>query len=289
MHVGHHHGLELWSTLPDCTTALAILLLHAQHTAPRIPMSSTRPLDVLADLPLTATAASILLGVIFFGCLLNIKNIPLMWHARLISAVLYHSRFKQSGSMSPDCEGGVPAIFCSIATKSRSPLYECYLNIHKSDSTYFSDLDISRFHLLAKLFKGIFNHFLYQEFRREKISLALGGTCCIFRREIKPYALFEIHSRALSWDHKWLYIISHFVEPGSYQKFRDGRATLDEQANENSAGPSEGKFAWKQEHGRRAVYASAISQRGQEDRGTRRGVENVGTHSTWPGRDGSEC
>lgn len=57
-----------------------------------------------------------------------------------------------------------------------------------------------------------------------------------------------------------MYIISHFVEPGSYQKFRDGRATLDEQANENSAGLSEGKSAWKQEQCRRAVYASAISQ-----------------------------
>ena len=34
---------------------------------------------------------------------------------------------------------------------------------------------------------------------------------CTFRKEIKPYQPYEIWSRILSWDHKWLYIVSHFV------------------------------------------------------------------------------
>lgn len=39
----------------------------------------------------------------------------------------------------------------------------------------------------------------------------LGGVSCIFRREIKPYERYEIWSRILCWDRKWVYIVSHFV------------------------------------------------------------------------------
>jgi hypothetical protein len=37
-------------------------------------------------------------------------------------------------------------------TSSRSPLTECDINLHKSNSTYFSDLDISRSNLVMLLF-----------------------------------------------------------------------------------------------------------------------------------------
>jgi len=45
----------------------------------------------------------------------------------------------------------------------------------------------------------------------------LGGAHCSFGREIKPYQQFEIWTRVLSWDRKWLYIISHFVKKGEVQ------------------------------------------------------------------------
>lgn len=44
---------------------------------------------------------------------------------------------------------------------------------------------------------------------------ALGGVSCSFRREIKPYQRYEIWTRVLCWDEKWLYLVSHFVKADS--------------------------------------------------------------------------
>lgn len=44
---------------------------------------------------------------------------------------------------------------------------------------------------------------------------------CFFQKQIEPFQAFEIHTRVLSWDRKWLYIVSHIVKkdaikPDSY-------------------------------------------------------------------------
>lgn len=43
---------------------------------------------------------------------------------------------------------------------------------------------------------------------------ALGGVSCFFKREIPPYAKFEMWTRLLSWDRKWFYLVTHLVKPG---------------------------------------------------------------------------
>jgi Thioesterase-like superfamily len=120
--------------------------------------------------------------------------------------------------------GGPSLLFQPIITSSRSGLYECDYNIHKSNSTYFSDMDISRTHLMTVLFS--------QGFKRLQKSpgaiiapdgkpakgpwlTMLGAVECNFKREIKPYEPYEIWTRVLTWDRKWLYIITHFVKKGA--------------------------------------------------------------------------
>ena len=46
------------------------------------------------------------------------------------------------------------------------------------------------------------------------LEVRLGGVSCQFRKEIKPYEKFEVWTRVLCWDRKWLYLICHFVKPG---------------------------------------------------------------------------
>lgn len=46
---------------------------------------------------------------------------------------------------------------------------------------------------------------------KESFGLILGGVSCNFRKEIKPYEAFEVWTRVLTWDDKWLYVIGHFV------------------------------------------------------------------------------
>ncbi len=70
-----------------------------------------------------------------------------------------------------------------------------------------------------------------------RVEIRLGGVSCQFRKEIKPYEKFEVWTRVLSWDRKWLYVICHFVKPGvvtpkSYtlQPWRKGRQQKDHEA-----------------------------------------------------------
>jgi len=47
--------------------------------------------------------------------------------------------------------------------------------------------------------------------------IALGGVSCHFKREIKPYERYDIWTRVLAWDRKWIYLVSHFVAAGTVQ------------------------------------------------------------------------
>lgn len=100
-------------------------------------------------------------------------------------------------------------------------------NLHKSNSTYFADMDISRTHLFTAIIRnGIKkNSRLYgkpkaaealgaTEGTRGKHMIALGGISCMFRREILPYKKYEMWSRLLCWDRKWFYLVTHLVKPG---------------------------------------------------------------------------
>jgi hypothetical protein len=52
---------------------------------------------------------------------------------------------------------------------------------------------------------------------RNATMVILSGSSIVFKREIKPYQPYEIWTRILSWDKKWLYLVSHFVEKGRYE------------------------------------------------------------------------
>jgi hypothetical protein len=115
---------------------------------------------------------------------------------------------------------GLQAIFLPVVTSSHSPLLECDYNLHKSNSTYFTDLDVNHTKLISNLFKDIL-----RPPRKEvgaskdtgRLVIALGGVACTFRMEIKPYEKYEIWTRVLCWDEKWLYVVSHFVKPGAFK------------------------------------------------------------------------
>jgi acyl-CoA thioesterase FadM len=111
-------------------------------------------------------------------------------------------------------------LFQPIITSSRAPLMEIDYNMHKSNSTYFSDLDISRVHLIACLMKlGL--HRGREAIVAEKdgaFGIMLGAVTCSFKREIKPYEAYEIWTQVLAWDQKWLYLQSHIVRPGHRPK-----------------------------------------------------------------------
>ncbi|RYP42070.1 hypothetical protein DL767_000582 [Monosporascus sp. MG133] len=98
------------------------------------------------------------------------------------------------------------ALFRPWSMRSRTCMLECDANLHKSNSTYLIDLDISRAELLTRLFA----HAL----RRTRAGLVLAGVDISFRREIRPLQAYETHSRVLAWDNKWIYVLSYHTKPG---------------------------------------------------------------------------
>lgn len=146
--------------------------------------------------------------------------------------------------------------------------------MHKSNSTYFTDLDVARTHLVTAILRRGIRGIGTREGeestkwnistalrRREKktgatigalgtsgidtagsaeqtpklgrdmteeefmavaaqpgnLLIALGSVACFFHREVAPYKQFEIWTRLLTWDRKWMYIVSYFVEAGAFQ------------------------------------------------------------------------
>ncbi|CAK7206982.1 hypothetical protein SEUCBS139899_009789 [Sporothrix eucalyptigena] len=150
---------------------------------------------------------------------LNFKSLPFVWTARIFGAMIRHTLWPRKPLPQR-------SLFHYSITRSRTSLMETDYNFHKSNSTYFADLDASRTHLVMYLL-GPGVAALGQN-QKNKIVLSpetgkpmpgslgvgLGAVFCSFRKEIAPYQPYEMWSRVLSWDRKWLYVMTHFVVKG---------------------------------------------------------------------------
>jgi hypothetical protein len=176
--------------------------------------------------------------------LANYKNFPFVWHVRLplppqpthvtnlpLQIRVWHGILSHMAGPPFDASTAglsdprqLPALFQPTITPAQSPASECDYNLHKSNSTYFSDLDVTRSHLVSALM-----HTAIRELHKKpstiigpdgkpakgKWGIMLGGVHCSFKREIRPYEKYEMWSRMLAWDRKWLYVVTHFVKAGT--------------------------------------------------------------------------
>lgn len=140
-----------------------------------------------------------------------------------------------------------------MITSTRTSVWECDYNLHKSNSSYFSDFDVGRLHLLVAL--------LGHGVREVGVRVALGGVAVNFRKEIKPLERVEVWTRVLAWDQKWLYVVGYFVRPGSVRV--RGRVLGGKDKGGGGWGWGGGaaeKGGKGGEEGRPVVYASAIAK-----------------------------
>ncbi|KAI1336703.1 capsule polysaccharide biosynthesis protein [Xylariaceae sp. FL0016] len=164
------------------------------------------------------TSRIVALAVILF----NWKSLPLAWTFRVWHTMISHFLVRQYHAHTPD------KLFHPSITSTHVSLLEVDYNIHKSNSTYFADLDVSRSHLVCHLFargcdalaknaatKLVPDPADLVRPARGRFGVMLGAVHCSFRREIAPYQGYEIWTRLLSWDRKWVYMVSHFVEKGA--------------------------------------------------------------------------
>jgi hypothetical protein len=92
------------------------------------------------------------------------------------------------------------------------------------------------------------------------IGLALGAVSCHFRKEVKPCQRYEIWTRVLSWDDKWMYIVTHFVrkdaaKPRSFTLLSSNNGAT----TSSSSSPRQGDLADLATK-ENAIFASALSK-----------------------------
>ena len=101
--------------------------------------------------------------------------------------------------------------------------------LHKSNSTYFEELDIARTDLMTKVFQKLF----LTSRKWPYIPVAEVSTC--FFKDIRPLQPYQVISNIFCWDKKWIYVLSKFtVNNGSTvvslsitrYVLKDGRKTI---------------------------------------------------------------
>lgn len=107
--------------------------------------------------------------------------------------------------------------------------FECDFYFHKSNSTYFEELDISRGDLMTKIFQKLFIN------AKKWPYVPVANVFTNFLKEIKPFQKYAVKSSILCWDNKWIYVMSKFTTNNgknlcslSLTKYvlRDGRKTI---------------------------------------------------------------
>ncbi|CCH43387.1 putative secreted protein [Wickerhamomyces ciferrii] len=113
--------------------------------------------------------------------------------------------------------------------------FECDAYCHKSNSTYFHELDISRARLMVSRLQKFF--MFYQTESKTWPYVPLANIFVTFKKEIKPFQSYQVKHRILGWDRKWLFILSKFVSTGEKGEIihavcitkyvlKDGRKTI---------------------------------------------------------------
>ncbi|OAP62562.1 hypothetical protein AYL99_01789 [Fonsecaea erecta] len=152
-----------------------------------------------------------LLGFLF--CATNAKSLPLAHTLRLLPSISRLRRARQAGTRGrygKDLTYSQPdrstMLFGCHVTSTRVTLLELDINLHKSNSTFFIDADVSRTVLLTNLLAQALG-----ELPSGPASFILAGVQCTFRREIRLFQQYYVTSRILAWDHKWLFTVTYFL------------------------------------------------------------------------------
>ncbi|HEX3437068.1 MAG TPA: thioesterase family protein [Pseudacidobacterium sp.] len=76
-------------------------------------------------------------------------------------------------------------------------------NFHLNNSRYLSSMDYGRIHMIAA--NGILDHVL-----RQRWIPLVGSVDVTYRRSLDLFVRFELRTRTVGWDEKWIYIEQSF-------------------------------------------------------------------------------
>ncbi|RSL94154.1 hypothetical protein CDV31_014434 [Fusarium ambrosium] len=124
----------------------------------------------------------------------NWKNMPLAWTFRVFYHIIHNIYIRRSPRLGPR------ALFKPIISTTYTSVFEIDYNFHKSNSTFFTDIDVSRSHLVSYLLRPAMTNLVHNTSSRFILDPKTG----------KPMkgALGVLLG-------KWLYILTHFLPAGT--------------------------------------------------------------------------
>ncbi len=139
----------------------------------------------------------------------NIKGIPFAWHARFYYYVFKSLWLNKNKQISTKESQSSNDIFRPRVFKTHAPPIECDMYLHKSNSTYFSDLDIARTDFMCFILKKAYLYYNKKNGRYPFTPVA--KVQISFKKEIKPFQRYTVNSRIVAWDDKWIFVLSKFM------------------------------------------------------------------------------
>lgn len=82
--------------------------------------------------------------------------------------------------------------------------HDCDLNFHLNAGRFVSFMDVGRIELIGRM--RLLGTLLRRGWRP-----VMGGAVVRFRRSVLPFERFDVRSRVIGWDEKWIYV-EHIVE-----------------------------------------------------------------------------
>ena len=126
----------------------------------------------------------------------NFKNLPFMWHFRVLRGMFYQLKIQRQTTPPKH-------LFAPLITSSYNTVYDTDYNFHKSNSTYFADLDVARAqHVSCVIRTGLarLNQGDEEGLSKSTIetaggyNVALGAVSCFFKKDRKSTRLNSSHS-----------------------------------------------------------------------------------------------
>jgi acyl-CoA thioesterase FadM len=128
------------------------------------------------------------------------RNLPGMYHVILARHLFSQFFFAEKRAAPLDLRG-------PVVTHHRCWLDDCDWNFHMNNASYFRYMDYGRIELIWR--SGLFSLA-----RRKGYLVALGGVSLQYRRELRPFQNFMVHTETRGWDKKWLFIHATFSVRG---------------------------------------------------------------------------
>ncbi|WP_243302181.1 thioesterase family protein [Geothrix oryzisoli] len=81
------------------------------------------------------------------------------------------------------------------------------VNIHMNNGRFLSIMDLGRFDLSFRTKLG-------RAMLRNRWQPLVGGITMRYRRSLAPFEPYELHTRLLGWDEKWVFLEQRFLKRG---------------------------------------------------------------------------